>query len=179
MYWADEKLTNFWLMFQKAGSKGCFRLLFCKASPEKLPDLVLHAKRSFSGRKYTDEYTVNSFQYFAWTFLNFDMSYKWHKKINNNTNIHLDLRQIGCHCIRPTASYNNSQYCANIIYKTILHVIYETRVPLFYHGMKTWEGHARWGEAGTFTSFNCFWTMMKQVEWVFHMTSQTPGQTGE
>ena len=33
------------------------------------------------------------------------------KKINNNTNIHLDLRQIGCYCIRPTASYNNSQYC--------------------------------------------------------------------
>ena len=23
------------------------------------------------------------------------------KKINNNTNIHLDLRQIGCYCIRP------------------------------------------------------------------------------
>ena len=39
------------------------------------------------------------------------MSYKWHQKINNNTNIHLDLRQIGCYCIRPTASYNNSQYC--------------------------------------------------------------------
>ena len=32
-------------------------------------------------------------------------------KINNNTNIHLDLRQIGCYCIRPTASYSNSQYC--------------------------------------------------------------------
>ena len=32
------------------------------------------------------------------------------KKINNNTNIHLDLRQIGCYCIRPTASYNNSHY---------------------------------------------------------------------
>ena len=33
------------------------------------------------------------------------------KKINNNTNIHLDLRQIGCYCIRPKASHNNSQYC--------------------------------------------------------------------
>ena len=32
-------------------------------------------------------------------------------KLNNNTNIHLDLRQIGCYCIRPTVSYNNSQYC--------------------------------------------------------------------
>ena len=25
-------------------------------------------------------------------------------KISNNTNIHLYLRQIGCYCIRPTAS---------------------------------------------------------------------------
>ena len=33
------------------------------------------------------------------------------KKRNNNTNIHLDLRQIGYYCIRPMASYNNSQYC--------------------------------------------------------------------
>ena len=40
MYSADEKL----MIFQKAGSKGCFRLLFCKVSPEKLPDLVLYAK---------------------------------------------------------------------------------------------------------------------------------------
>ena len=33
-------------------------------------------------------------------------------KINNNTNIYLDLRQIGCYCIRFTASYNNT---ANIV----------------------------------------------------------------
>ena len=33
------------------------------------------------------------------------------RKINNNTNIHLDLRHIGCYCIRPTTSYNNRQYC--------------------------------------------------------------------
>ena len=26
-------------------------------------------------------------------------------KINNNTNIHLGLRQIGCYCIQPLASY--------------------------------------------------------------------------
>ena len=32
-------------------------------------------------------------------------------KINNNTNIHLDLQQIGCYCIQPMASYNNIQYC--------------------------------------------------------------------
>ena len=32
------------MIFQKAGSKGCFRLLFCKVSPKKLPDLVLYAK---------------------------------------------------------------------------------------------------------------------------------------
>ena len=44
VYGADEKLTTFWLIFQKAGSKGCFRLLFCKVSPEKLPDVMLHAK---------------------------------------------------------------------------------------------------------------------------------------
>ena len=55
VYSADEKL----MIFQKAGSKGCFRSLFCKVSPKKLPDLVLYAKRSFCGRKYTDEYTVN------------------------------------------------------------------------------------------------------------------------
>ena len=59
MYRADEKLTNFWLSFQKAGSKGCFRLLFCKASPEKLPDLVLYAKDHSVAENYTDEYTVN------------------------------------------------------------------------------------------------------------------------
>ena len=84
------------MIFQKAGSKGCFRLLFCKVSPKKLPDLVSYAKGSFCGRKYTDEYTVSSLL---------------EGKINNNTNIHLDLQQIGCYCIRPTASYNNSQYC--------------------------------------------------------------------
>ena len=32
-------------------------------------------------------------------------------KINNNTNIHLDLQQIGYFCIWPTVSYNNSPYC--------------------------------------------------------------------
>ena len=34
------------------------------------------------------------------------------KKINNNTNIHVDLQQIGCYCIRPTASYTIT---ANIV----------------------------------------------------------------
>ena len=28
------------------------------------------------------------------------------KKMNSNTNIHLDLRQIGCYCIRPTITAN-------------------------------------------------------------------------
>ena len=44
VYWADEKLITFWLIFQKARSKGCFSLLFCRVSPEKLPDLMLYAK---------------------------------------------------------------------------------------------------------------------------------------
>ena len=73
------------MIFQKAGSKGCFRLLFCKVSPKKLPDLVLYAKRSFCDRKYTDKYTADSL---------------FEGEINNNTNIHLDLRQIGCYCRR-------------------------------------------------------------------------------
>ena len=36
------------------------------------------------------------------------------KKINNNTNIHLNLRQIGCYCIQPMASYNNSQFVVGL-----------------------------------------------------------------
>ena len=44
MYSAVEKLTTFWLIFQKARSKSRFGLLFCIVSPERLPDLMLYAK---------------------------------------------------------------------------------------------------------------------------------------
>ena len=39
-----RQLDNFWLILQKARSKGCFGLLYCKVSPEKLHDLMLYVK---------------------------------------------------------------------------------------------------------------------------------------
>ena len=39
-----RQLDNFLVDFEKARSKGCFGLLYCKVSPEKLHDLMLHAK---------------------------------------------------------------------------------------------------------------------------------------
>ena len=35
VYTAGQKLPTFWLIFQKAWSKGYFRLLFCKVSLQK------------------------------------------------------------------------------------------------------------------------------------------------
>ena len=48
---------------------------------------------------------------------------------------------------------------------------------MFGHNMKTWESDERRGEAETFISFECLQNMIKHVEGVFHMTSQTHGQT--
>ena len=50
---------------------------------------------------------------------------------------------------------------------------------MFHHGMRARESDERRGEAETFISFECFETMMKHVELMFHMTSQTRKQTGE
>ena len=111
VYCADEKLTTFWLIFQNVGSKGCFRLLFCKASPEKLPDLVLYAKDHSVAENIQMNIQLINFNILLGLSLTSICPTNDIKKINNNTNIHLDLRQIGCYCIRPTASHNNSQYC--------------------------------------------------------------------
>ena len=50
--------------------------------------------------------------------------------------------------------------------KCTLHVISETWVPVFHRGMKTWERDERRGET-------------ERVGRVFHITSQTHGQTAD
>ena len=51
-------------------------------------------------------------------------------------------------------------------------------VPVFNHDMKTCKNDERRGEAETFVSFKCLWSMIRNVERVCRMTSQTHGQTG-
>ena len=48
---------------------------------------------------------------------------------------------------------------------------------VFHLDIKTLENNERIGEAKLFISFECFWTIMKHLEQVFHMTSQTHEQT--
>ena len=57
-------------------------------------------------------------------------------------------------------------------------MIHETQVIVLHHGMKTRERDERRDEAELFISFECFQTMMKHVERVFHMAFQTHGETG-
>ena len=49
--------------------------------------------------------------------------------------------------------------------------MYETRVPVFAHDMKTSKSDERRGELKTSISLQSFQSMIKQVERVFYMTS--------
>ena len=61
---------------------------------------------------------------------------------------------------------------------TVFLVIYETRVQIVDHDMKTWESNEGHGKAETLSLSNVL-EQDQILELVFHMTSQSQGQTGE
>ena len=56
-------------IFQKVGSKGCFRFLFCKVSPEKFTDLVLYADHFVAENIQVHIQLINLNILLAWTSL--------------------------------------------------------------------------------------------------------------
>ena len=55
--------------------------------------------------------------------------------------------------------------------------MYETKDKVIDHDTKTRKGGERQDEVETFIAFECFSSMIKHMERVSHMTSQTDGQT--